>query len=114
MHDFIGALLPEGTQLPPCGEFYCVGHSDETNAHLHCTPWEYFGSMGVAVTRTGGGPVKVSLIEIKHPQADFDLDEVPQLILQLCRALAIAQRATVSVPADRLAAEVRELFPSAA
>lgn len=112
-HDFIGALMPEDTHMPPCGEFYCAGHSDETSANMHSTAWEYFGSMGVAVTRNGHDKVKVSLIEIEHPQADYDLDEVPQLILQLCQALAVAQRAALSVPADRLAAQVRELIASA-
>jgi len=114
MHDFIGALLPEDTERPLCGEFYCAGHPDEGGAHIHSTPWEYFGRFGVAVTRTDGQPPKVSLIEMPSPQADFDLDDVPRLIHQLCQAYAVAQRAALAVPADALVARVRQLLPNAA
>lgn len=113
MNDSIGVLMPEGTQRPPCGEFYCVGHSDEASAHLHCTPYEYFGDFGVAVTKTGDNPPKVSLVDVTGPQVDYDLDEVPALILQLCQALEVGQRAVMQVPATRLAEQVRALFPAA-
>ena len=113
MDDFIGALMPDGIQLPPCGVFYCVGHGDETSAQMHCTPLEYFGRYGVTVTQMGHGEPKVSLVDIPTPQADFAIAEATEFILQFIQALAIAQRAAAPVSADPLAAHVRELFPSA-
>jgi hypothetical protein len=113
MQDFIGFLAPDGIQLPPCGIFYCVGHSDETSADMHCTALEYFGRYGVSVTQIGHGEPKVSLIDTPTPQADFTIAEATEFILQFCQALAIAQRAAAPVSADLLAAHVRELFPSA-
>lgn len=112
-HDFIGALLPEDTKRPPCGEFYCAGHPDEGGAHVHSTPWEYFGRFGVAVTRIDGQPPKVSLIEMPTPQADFTIAEASEFAYQFIQAIAVAQRAAVTVPADLLAERVRELFLNA-
>lgn len=114
MHDFIGALAPDGIYLPPCGVFYCVGHSDETSADMHCTALEYFGRYGVSVTQIGNGEPRVSLIDMPTPQADFTIAEAQEFILQFAQALAIAQRAAAPVPADALIARVRELLPSAA
>jgi len=111
--DTIGVLMPDGIERPTCGEFYCVGHADETTTDTHCTPYEYFGEFGVVVTRETGQQPKVSLVDLPHPQADFDLDEVPRLILQLCHALEIAQRAAMQPPAVQLAEQVRALFPAA-
>lgn len=114
MHDFIGALAPDGLYHPPCGVFYCVGHSDEATAQMHCTPLEYFGRYGVCVTQLGNGEPRVSVVDMPHPQADFTLTEAPEFLLQFAQALAIAQRAATSVPADRLVAQMQALFPAVA
>lgn len=113
MTDFIGALAPDGIYLPPCGVFYCVGHTDESSAGMHCTPLEYFGRYGVSVTQLGDGEPKVSLIDMPTPQADFTIAEAQEFLLQFVQALAIAQRAAASVPADGLIAQVQALFPAA-
>jgi len=95
MNDSIGVLMPDGIQRPTCGEFYCVGHADETTTDTHCTPWEYFGEFGVAVTREGERPAMVSLVEIAHPQADYTVAEARQLALQILQAADVAERANL-------------------
>lgn len=95
MNDAIGYLLPEDTQRPPCGLFYCAGHSDETSLDTHSSAWEYFGHFGVAVTRNGEHPSMVSLVEIAHPQADYTVDQARQLALQILQAADVAERANL-------------------
>lgn len=95
MNDAIGYLLPEDTQRPPCGLFYCAGHSDETSLETHSSAWEYFGHFGVAVTRNGPQPSMVSLVEIAHPQADYTVTEARQLALQILQAADVAERANL-------------------
>lgn len=95
MDDSIGVLLPEDTQRPPCGRFYCAGHSDASSLRAHSTAWEYFGRFGVAATQNGENPSVVSLVEIEHPQADYTVDEARQFALQILQAADVAERANL-------------------
>ncbi len=102
MNDSIGVLMPEDTQRPPCGRFYCAGHSDESSLTAHATPWEYFGRLGVAVTQNGESPSMVSLVDIDTPQADYTVAEARQLALQILQAADLAERANVPLPGERV------------
>lgn len=87
----------------------CEGHADPSTKHYHSTRWEYFGEMGVTVTKTDGESPQVSLVDLPHPQASYSPAYARVLAYQILLAADMAERLAQPSPT----AEITRLLAEA-
>ncbi len=79
------------TRYPTCFAG-CGGHADPSTRHFHSTPWEYFGELGVTVTKFDGQPAQVTHIDQPSPEVKYTPDEARLLAYQFLLAADFAER----------------------
>lgn len=90
----------------------CEGHADPSTAHEHTTAWEYFGTLGVTVTRTDGELPEVSLVDLPHPVASYSPAHARVLAYQILLAADMAERLAQPSPTEQVTRLLAEALRS--
>lgn len=86
----------------------CEGHADASARDIHGTSWDYFGQMGVVVTKVGDRPPVVSLIDMDPAQNDYSPAEARLLALQILVAADMAERYAQPSPTEAVVRQLAE------
>lgn len=92
----------------------CEGHAGPSTRQFHGTTWDYFGEMGVVVTKTGARPPVVSLVDMEPTQNDYTPAEARMLALQILLAADLAERFAQPSPTSRLTLLLAKAIDAAA